>query len=135
MAELTEAGVFTLRLPESDGGVGLGMREGVLVFEELGRALVPGPLVASSLAAGVVDGEVVGSVDGTGGGRVAGVARRAGGARRRGAVGGRPASVEGEVVASPLDPLTPVTRVASLPQGERVGGPEEAARWRVEGRR
>ena len=56
--ELAEAGVFTLRVPEAGAGVGLGAREGVLVFEELGRALVPGPLVATSLAAGVVDGEV-----------------------------------------------------------------------------
>jgi len=61
--ELADAGVFSLRLAESAGGVELGAREGVLVFEELGRALVPGPLVASSLAAGVVDGEVVGSVE------------------------------------------------------------------------
>ncbi len=45
--ELAEAGVFGLRMPEDAGGVGLGMTEAVLAFEELGRALVPGPLVAS----------------------------------------------------------------------------------------
>ena len=42
---LADAGVFSLHLPESAGGAGLGSCESVLVFEELGRALVPGPLV------------------------------------------------------------------------------------------
>jgi hypothetical protein len=46
--ELAEAGVFALRRSEADGGVGLGMAEAVLVFEELGAALVPGPLLATS---------------------------------------------------------------------------------------
>ncbi|HET7651659.1 MAG TPA: acyl-CoA dehydrogenase family protein, partial [Acidimicrobiales bacterium] len=54
-AELADAGVFALRLPEAEGGVGLGLAEAVLVFEELGRALVPGPVVGTHLAAGVVD--------------------------------------------------------------------------------
>lgn len=58
--ELGEAGVFSLRVPESDGGVGLGMTEAVIVFEELGRALVPGPLVGTHLAAGLVDGAASG---------------------------------------------------------------------------
>ena len=60
--ELGEAGVFNLCLPESVGGVGLGLAEAALVFEELGRALVPGPLVASHLAAGLIDGADDGSV-------------------------------------------------------------------------
>ncbi|WP_419995838.1 acyl-CoA dehydrogenase family protein [Streptomyces boninensis] len=51
---LGAAGFFTLRVPEADGGVGLGMPEAVLVFEEAGRALVPGPLVATHLAAPLV---------------------------------------------------------------------------------
>ena len=49
--ELGDTGVFSLRVPEDDGGLGLGVSEAVLVFEELGRALVPGPLVATELAA------------------------------------------------------------------------------------
>ncbi|GAB2834939.1 acyl-CoA dehydrogenase family protein [Streptomyces daliensis] len=49
--ELGAAGFFGLRLPESAGGVGLGMPEAVLLFEEAGRALLPGPLVATHLAA------------------------------------------------------------------------------------
>ncbi|GGQ62085.1 acyl-CoA dehydrogenase family protein [Streptomyces asoensis] len=69
--ELGAAGFFALRLPEADGGVGLGLPEAVLMFEEAGRALLPGPLVATHLAAGRVpgaaDGEtVVAAVDGGG---------------------------------------------------------------------
>ncbi|MER5196896.1 acyl-CoA dehydrogenase family protein [Streptomyces sp. NPDC002755] len=69
--ELGAAGFFALRLPEADGGVGLGLPETVLAFEEAGRALLPGPLVATHLAAGRVpgaaDGEtVVAAVDGGG---------------------------------------------------------------------
>ena len=58
---LGEAGVFSLRLPEDEGGVGLHMTEAVIVFQELGAALVPGPLVATHLAAGVVEGAADGS--------------------------------------------------------------------------
>ncbi|MET9814537.1 acyl-CoA dehydrogenase family protein [Streptomyces sp. NPDC006355] len=67
---LGEAGFFALRLPEADGGVGFGLPEAVLVFEEAGRALLPGPLLATHLAAGAVPGAatgetVVAAVDGT----------------------------------------------------------------------
>jgi alkylation response protein AidB-like acyl-CoA dehydrogenase len=48
--ELAGMGVFSMR---SDG---LGAREAVLAFEELGRGLVPGPVVPTHLAAGLVDG-------------------------------------------------------------------------------
>ena len=57
---LGEAGFFALRLPEAEGGVGLGLPEAVLVFEEAGRALLPGPLVATHLAAGAVAGAATG---------------------------------------------------------------------------
>ncbi|MGA4849560.1 acyl-CoA dehydrogenase family protein [Streptomyces sp. G5(2025)] len=68
--ELGEAGFFSLALPEERGGVGLGPPEAVLAFEEAGRALLPGPAVASFLAAGEVEGAasgeaVVTAVDGT----------------------------------------------------------------------
>ncbi|MDN0194074.1 acyl-CoA dehydrogenase family protein [Streptomyces sp. S.PNR 29] len=58
--ELGEAGFFALRVPEAEGGVGLGLPEAVLVFEEAGRVLLPGPLVATHLAAGVVPGAATG---------------------------------------------------------------------------
>ena len=53
--------MFALTLPEP-AGTGLSMAEAVVVFEELGRALVPGPLVGTFLAAraGVVEGAAEG---------------------------------------------------------------------------
>src|SRR3954449_226993 len=116
---LEDTGVFSVRTE-----LGLGMVESVLVFEELGRAAVPGPLVGSSLLAGqapgpvtvvdttsspmlvpyldisssllVIDGETASVVDA--------------------------ADVKGERVGEPLDPLTPLTEVASLPSGRPVEG-------------
>ncbi|MFJ7490958.1 acyl-CoA dehydrogenase family protein [Streptomyces sp. NPDC097727] len=58
--ELGEAGFFALRLPEREGGVGLGLAESVLLFEEAGRSLLPGPLIATHLAAGAVKGAAEG---------------------------------------------------------------------------
>ncbi|MFF8276870.1 acyl-CoA dehydrogenase family protein [Streptomyces lateritius] len=58
--ELGVAGFFALRLPEEQGGVGLGLPEAVLLFEEAGRALLPGPLIATHLAAGDVPGAAEG---------------------------------------------------------------------------
>ena len=60
-SDLANLGVFALRMPEAEGGAGLGLVEAVLAFEELGRALVPGPLVGSHLAAGLVDGAAEGA--------------------------------------------------------------------------
>ncbi|MFJ2935952.1 acyl-CoA dehydrogenase family protein [Streptomyces sp. NPDC087219] len=60
--ELGAAGFFALRLPEEEGGVGLGLPEAVLVFEEAGRVLLPGPLVATHGAAGIVPGAAEGEV-------------------------------------------------------------------------
>ncbi|MER6912402.1 acyl-CoA dehydrogenase family protein [Streptomyces sp. NPDC000594] len=51
---LGEAGFFALRLPPERGGAGLGLPEAVLVFEEAGRVLLPGPLVGTHLAAGAI---------------------------------------------------------------------------------
>ena len=60
-AALGETGVFALTLPEPVG-TGLSMAEAVVVFEELGSALVPGPLVGTFLAAraGLVEGAAEG---------------------------------------------------------------------------
>ncbi|HVV35950.1 MAG TPA: acyl-CoA dehydrogenase family protein [Acidimicrobiales bacterium] len=126
--DLVDAGVFSLRLPETAGGVGLGAAEAVLVFEELGRACVPGPLVASELVGAsdvvglvergdtmvehldvldrllVLDGDGVFAVD--------------------------PQAVAGERVERPIDALTPAWRVDRLPAGERVG---DAAPFRLDG--
>ena len=38
-----------------------------------------------------------------------------------------------ELIATPLDPLTPLSHVRELPPGERIAGPEQAAQLRLEG--
>jgi alkylation response protein AidB-like acyl-CoA dehydrogenase len=131
--ELADAGVFTLRVPEDAGGVGLGTAESVLVFEELGRACVPGPLVASEIAS---TNEVVGIVER----RRAPITIEYLGALDRLLVVTEkevaevdPASLKAERVRDPLDPLTPVWRVDSLPIGEQVGDEELSARIRLNG--
>ena len=63
-AELAETGVFSLTRPESDGGLGMGWADAAVVFEQLGRALVPGPLVATTLTAALIG---LGGADGADG--------------------------------------------------------------------
>ncbi|MEU1270400.1 acyl-CoA dehydrogenase family protein [Streptomyces sp. NPDC005799] len=101
--DLGDLGFFSLRLSEADGGAGLGLSEAVLVFEEAGRALLPGPLVATHLAAGVVPGAatgetVVAAVDG----RLVEWMEEADVVR---------AGAEGAVPVRSVDPLTPLHRV------------------------
>ncbi|MEU8919143.1 acyl-CoA dehydrogenase family protein [Streptomyces nigrescens] len=130
--ELGAAGFFALRLPEKDGGVGLGLPEAVLVLEEAGRALLPGPLVACQLLAGVVDGVATGE-------KIVGLCE---GAREpvlwehpagcdelilvegaRGRTSGAYRSAPDRVSCAPfasVDPLTPLARVLDLPRTEPV---------------
>ena len=141
--ELAETGVFSLTLSEAAGGVGLGWADAALVFEVLGHALVPGPLVATLLAAELVEGAASGDV-------VVGMIERP--------APGEPAYIEyPEVINTllvldadgvwqiapgplglrpvhkPLDALTPAARVASLPQGDRIADAAVAARLRTRG--
>ena len=131
---LDEAGVFSLRLSESDGGAGLGMTAAVIVFEQLGRALVPGPLVGTHVTRShgapvekltlisrddlvipyLSSSDVVGVLDAEG----VWVIRRN--------------EISAEGIAQPLDPLTPVSRVSSLPQGKKVSERETSAVVRLE---
>jgi alkylation response protein AidB-like acyl-CoA dehydrogenase len=142
--EVAELGVFSLRQSERDGGVGLGSADAVVVFAELGRRLVPGPLVWTHLAAGLVAGAasgdtVVGGLD---------LVRptsepilvehlerldallvlRPDGVSRL-----DPRDLDAMPVETPLDPLTPVHHVRELPRGERVGSAADALRLRREG--
>ena len=48
---LAELGTFSMRVPESAGGMGLGTFDAVLLMEEAGRTLATGPLAESLLAA------------------------------------------------------------------------------------
>ena len=143
-AALGEAGVFSLTLAEADGGVGLGLGDAAVVFTELGRGLVPGPLVASHLAGSRGTDLVEGAADGS---VVVGAVHRP----RAGAPpvlvehlrsldalvvvdpGGLwlvdPGTLEATDVGRSLDPLTPMARVDGLPAGQQVGGAGAAARW------
>ncbi|MDX3569466.1 acyl-CoA dehydrogenase family protein [Streptomyces sp. ID05-47C] len=114
---LGDAGFFALRLPESEGGVGLGLPEVVLAFEEAGRVLLPGPLIATHLAAGRVPGAATGEtvVTAVDGGLVEWLTEAdvVVGGGERGAAG------PGAVAVRSVDPLTPLHRVPA-------GGPEAA---------
>jgi alkylation response protein AidB-like acyl-CoA dehydrogenase len=139
--ELGGAGVFSLRVPESEGGVGLGLTGAALVFEELGRALVPGPLISTHLAAMFIEGA-------RGGERVVGAIERD---RAPQLVGQLPAldtlvvldtkgvwlvdpqHLGAIPLRQPLDPMTPMYLVEHLPRGEKIAGPKEAARWKRDG--
>jgi len=131
-AELAGAGVFSLR---SDG---FGVADATVVFEELGRAVVPGSLVWMYLSHGLVDG-VAGGLE---------VADRrppwmvehldvldtlliVDDDAVRAVAAGKVA--DAVPISRPLDPLTPVHRVGRLPVGEVVGDADLVARWRREG--
>lgn len=53
--QMAELGWIGLRVSEERGGVGLGMAASVALYEELGRGLVPEPLIAGALAAGLLE--------------------------------------------------------------------------------
>lgn len=126
-SELAGLGVFGIHTPEDGGGVGLGLADAAVVFEELGRVAVPGPTIATCLAAAL---GVAGAVDGS---AVVGM------------VGADTLLVEhldgldvllvhhdglveqveppdGTTLPRPLDPLTPVAEVATMPHGDQISG-------------
>jgi alkylation response protein AidB-like acyl-CoA dehydrogenase len=141
-AALGETGVFALTLPEP-AGTGLSMAEAVVVFEELGRTLVPGPLVGTFLAAraGVVEGAAEGraqvGVHCLGSGPVLVEHLGSLDALLVFAPDGRgpamllaPVTAEGATrVDAPLDPLTPLWRVDALPAGQPVPS-DDGSLWR-----
>ncbi len=129
--ELAETGVFSLR---DDG---FSWADTSIAFQELGRALLPGPLVWTHLAHGLVEGVVTGVEPGPGGSvMVEHLAASDAVVVLRDDAIERIAPddlADATEVTWPLDPLTPVHRVDVLPDGEVVGGAEEAGAWRVGG--
>jgi alkylation response protein AidB-like acyl-CoA dehydrogenase len=146
-AALGETGVFSLTLPEPVG-VGLGLADATVVFEELGRALVPGPLVGTFLAAsaglvpGAAEGEaMVGLCPAPGDGVPwlvehlasldAGLVIPAAGSDADPILVTSLRDAPGAArIATPLDPLTPLWRLSELPEGTVHDDPSGQL-WRV----
>jgi alkylation response protein AidB-like acyl-CoA dehydrogenase len=112
---LVETGVFSLRTE-----LELGLAEASLVFEELGRAAVPGPLVGTFLADGLAAGRVtvldptrtpllVSHLDVSDSILVLDPA----GVRLAPAIGGTS-------LAEPIDPLTPLHELSAAPDGALI---------------
>ena len=125
--ELAAAGVFSLR---SDGFT---WADAVIVYEELGRGLVPGPLISSFGEEGVVTG-----FDVTRGG--APLVEHAGVADTVVVLGEhdvrRVAVADlalGEPEEWPLDPLTPVWRVETIGDAPGAPAPHDPAALRSQG--
>lgn len=124
--ELAEAGVFSLRAD------GFSWPDAVIVYEELGRACIPGPLV-DSFGATVITGVVEPRA-----GRTTWVEHLESLDRllvfsAEGVHAVDPQSIRRGEAEWPLDPLTPVTPVEALPVGEPVGSADDAWRWWQEG--
>ena len=138
---LADLGVLGMLVPDPRSHIGI--VEASIVFEELGAHLVTGPVLWSTIAAPYIEGVANGGV------RVAGV-------EVDGADGpvvvehaeecdvlvvlhseavevcGR-AELPSATTGSPLDPLTPVAVLPSIPAGEVIGGPHEARQLRRAG--
>ena len=123
--ELGRAGFFALRLPESDGGAGLGLPEAVLLFEEAGRALLPGPLVATHLAAGTVPGAADGTAVVACVNQLAPLVQHFDDADTVVTIGETPGVVQVREAAAvrSLDPLTPLHRLPHPPPSVALSVP------------
>jgi alkylation response protein AidB-like acyl-CoA dehydrogenase len=142
--ELSDLGVFSLLVPESAGGLGLEMVDATLVFEQLGRHLVPGPLLwstlgATALAAAPHPATVMSGFDQVEAGDDPILVDHAAELEsllvlRADRVSVLVAGELGEAeVLTPFDPLTPVGRYATLGAGTTIGDAAAAVRLRAQG--
>lgn len=130
--ELTAAGVVTL---VTDG---FGWADAAVVFEQLGEACVPGPLVAGVLAHAAGCDGIVGCVEVPASPRDPVLVEHLDALDRLvvlgpdhvGVLDAR--SLSGDASPWPLDPLTPVTTVAALPESQPLPGADAHA-WRRQG--
>ncbi len=142
--DLSDLGVFSLLVPESAGGLGLGMVHATLVFEQLGQHLVPGPILWSTLGATALAtapelATVMSGFDQVGAGDDPILVDHAGDLEsllvlRAGGVSVLAADELGEPeVLEPFDPLTPVGRYAAVGAGTTIGDAAAAIRLRAQG--
>ncbi len=136
--EMAELGVFGLVAPEAGGGLGLGVVEGAIVFEQLGAHLVGGPVLWSTLAAPYVDGaargdRLVGGIDQADPSGEPIVVEHAGEIdallilRSDGVFVSAGSDLPSFDLLTPLDPLTPVGRCDALPKGVQIGDVHDAS--------
>jgi alkylation response protein AidB-like acyl-CoA dehydrogenase len=130
---LADTGVFSLLVP----GEGAGMAEAVVVQEEVGRAAVPGPVVATVVLAPYLSHAASGTEVVTPFFDLSRppVVEHLDGADLVAIVSPsevrtiRATSLPADALATPLDPLTPVHRCSlPLPAGDVLAGPDTAAR-------
>src|ERR1700751_96339 len=57
LGQLAEQGWLGINLAEEDGGSGLGLVDLVVLMEEMGRAVMPGPYLATALLGGAAIAE------------------------------------------------------------------------------
>jgi len=136
---LVALGLVSAMVGESRGGLGLGVVASTVLFEQLGRHLVPGPCLWSALAA-FVDRAVAAGECTAGGTEDRGQSplfvEHAGSVdtvvvlRDRGVFRIERAELPAAVPGEPLDPLSPVGVFSRLPAGTAVGDAAEAARLR-----
>jgi alkylation response protein AidB-like acyl-CoA dehydrogenase len=136
---LIEVGLFSLLVPEAAGGLGLGLGAAAVVMEELGRVLAPGPLVATIALSPHVDAAARGVAHSLLApppfGGVAPLLLEHPATAVAVAILPPVADVAapvrlvttdelaGELVADPLDPLTPLRSIAGeLPAGSDLDG-------------
>jgi alkylation response protein AidB-like acyl-CoA dehydrogenase len=139
-AALGDIGIFSLTLPEP-AGIGLALSDAAVVFEELGRALVPGPLVGTFLAA--TRGLVPGAAEGR---AMVGICLGSDGppwlvehlsslsaafSLPTGGIGGGRSLMTtisdaptAQRVANALDPLTPLWQLSQLPASPNLDHPD-----------
>lgn len=136
---LCDIGVVGMLAPASRGGLELGLRAAVDVWEECGYGLITGPMTWSALGATRLDGVSQGDtvVTGLHDSRGQLVAEHLDAADRLVILGD---GIDIYDVADidyaqmhPLDPLTPVALVNRLGQPERIGDNQDALQWSLRG--
>ena len=127
--QLTETGVFGIGVSDADGGLGMGLAEMALVTQELGRACVPGPVVATLVATlaapGIEPGSSITLLDATQEPMLVSHLDTSSHVlvlTDSGAALVSASHVVGTPVSEPVDPHTPLWRVKAAPTGTPVDG-------------
>lgn len=128
-AALADMGWFSVLVPESAGGLGLGVAEAVMLFREFGRHVTPGPIrstVLAALLAAEVGDNVLAADLGSGARKCGllvgemGVDVAAGGLIL--SIGREESAIYEVASAEPVAGMDPGTRLARVSLGAKVAG-------------